>query len=181
MKTQQELLLHYWGPHYDMVKEYNAKHGCDVKPWACVKLVNDPMEQHPAFDFPVDSYTLALTILYDDKRKEHRPVFVGDKVYTYEEYRHFIVSEGSTHNNLIVKRCPEGNLTNLHLSHASWNPPTPNRMFKIGDTELPCPERENEGYQLSMWNRNYYFKTAEDRELVKSELLKLLTAARDKE
>lgn len=51
MKTQQELLLHYWGPHYDMVNEYNAKHGCDVKPWECVRnsLIHIGYKEHPTF------------------------------------------------------------------------------------------------------------------------------------
>lgn len=119
MKTQQELLLHYWGPHYDMVKEYNVKHGCDVKPWKCVKLGNDPMEQHPAFDIPVDNYTFALTILYDDKRKEHRPVFVGSRLWL-------------NHIGTFVEVTGEVKITPRDYS---WNPPKPKRTFKLEFTE----------------------------------------------
>lgn len=169
MKTQQELQLHYWGPLYNMVKEYNAKHGCDVKPWECVKYENEnTYTEHPPFrNDNTEDYTFALTILYDDKRSEHRPVFVGDKVYTYEEYRHFIVSEGSTYNNLIVKRCPEGNLTNLHLSHASWNPPTPKRTFKLEFTE-------EEFKHLCDITSNWYSRYG-------TTIKEKITAARDKE
>lgn len=80
MKTQQELQLHYWGPHFDMVKEYNAKHGTNIEPWECVKSVwINAFTHHP--DFSGSGYTFAVTILYDDKRNEHRPVFVGDRLY----------------------------------------------------------------------------------------------------
>lgn len=53
MKTQQELMQAYWGPGgtVDMVNEYNAKHGCDVKPWECVRnsLIHIGYKEHPTF------------------------------------------------------------------------------------------------------------------------------------
>lgn len=115
MKTQQEYQLYYWGPHFEMVKEYNAKHGCDVKPWECVKLGDDTMESHPSFDFPAENYTFAVAILYDDKRKEHRPVFVNDRlclknVETYLE----------------VTGCVK-----ITEEHYAWNQPAPKKWFRV--------------------------------------------------
>lgn len=136
MKTQQEYQLYYWGPHYDMVREYNAKHGCDVKPWACVKLGNAPMEQHPVFDFPADSYTFSLTILYDDKRKEHRPVFVGDLLYpTYPMEQHKVIELSTRHYGELLLQGKTGAEYNRPFTELSWNPPEPKRTFKIEFTE----------------------------------------------
>lgn len=120
MKTQQELMQAYWGPGgtVDMVKEYNAKHGCDVRPWKCVRLGDNLIERHPSFDFPPDYYTFALTILYDDKRKEHRPVFVGDRLW---KGQHWVVIE-----------------SDLYVDNLSWHPPAPKRTFIV---ELSEEER----------------------------------------
>lgn len=132
MKTQQELMQAYWGPGgtVDMVKEYNAKHGCDVRPWECVKWRGiSSHDDHPGFN---DSeYTLALTILYDDRLKEHRPVFVGDKLYVKingEETRMEV--GGSSIVNSVITAAGD-----RVLSYLSWNPPTPKRTFKLEFTE----------------------------------------------
>ena len=125
MKTQQEFQLHYWGPHFEMVKEYNAKHGCDVKPWECVKTPCVMYENHPGFILKDDNeYTFALTILYDDKRKEHRPVLVGDKIYC-------VTGNGQpwTVSSIAAIAKPGA------WDKWSWNPPTPKRTFKIEFTE----------------------------------------------
>lgn len=175
MKTQQELMQAYWGPGgtVDMVKEYNAKHGCDVKPWECVKLGNDPMEQHPVFDFPADSYTFALTILYDDKLKQHRPVFVGDKIY----------DKNGTGAPWTISYPVSANFE--AWNKWSWNPPTPKRTFKLGDLELPCPVKDNMGihndFFLQVGHYYFCFNSMADRNDVAAALYDLLTAARDKE
>lgn len=116
MKTQQELQLHYWGPLYDMVKEYNAKHNCDVKPWECVKLIvhggewANTYKCNPLLDCKTGVYHFALTILYDDKRKEHRPVFAGDKLYYKRDGSMITIGSGGVLDN------PDS---------WSWNPPEP--------------------------------------------------------
>ena len=88
LQTQQELMQAYWGPGgtVDMVKEYNAKHGCDVKPWECVKAngVEWLVAGNTGFDSNMN-YTFAITILYDYNRKEHRPVWVGSELYYLDE------------------------------------------------------------------------------------------------
>lgn len=111
MKTQQELQLHYWGPHYDMVKEYNAKHGTYIQLWECVKYENiNTYTDHPPFrNDNTEDYTFAITILYDDKRKEHRPVFVGDRVYEKDTGDLCQISGYDTHS--------------IDFSLMSWNEP----------------------------------------------------------
>ena len=119
MKTQQELMQAYWGPGgtVDMVKEYNEKHGCDVKPWRCVRIkgTGSLFCDHPSFSPETGVYELALTILYDDKLKEHRPVFVGDRLWNGQ---HWVVIE-----------------SDLYVDNLSWNPPKPKRTFKLEFTE----------------------------------------------
>ncbi len=177
MKTQQELQLHYWGPHYDMVKEYNAKHGCDVKPWECVLCAELPFGDHPFFDGTA-SYKFAITILYDDKRKEHRPVFVGSTIYCRGNRKgEYVVSnDGATRDD------GQGYSVDLIQDYLSWNPPAPKRTFKIGDKELPCPKRENQGgYHTFVCGEPFLFDTLEDCAEFKTKLIALITAARDKE
>jgi|GEM_PF-5498754 len=119
MKTQQELMQAYWGPGgtVDMVKEYNAKHDCDVKPWECVRdNSRHPIVDHPEFKYSPNTYTFALTILYDDKHEEHRPVFADDKLYYKEDGSLITMGNG-------------GIITNP--DKWSWNPPTPERTFKL--------------------------------------------------
>lgn len=127
MKTQQELMQTYWGPGgtVDMVKEYNAKHGCDVKPWECVRTPSVEYENHPGFILKEDGeYTFALTILYDDKHEEHRPVFVGDKIYC-------VTGNGEpwTVSGIAAIFKPAA------WDKWSWNPPKPKRTFKLEFTE----------------------------------------------
>lgn len=182
MKTQQELQLHYWGPLYDMVKEYNAKHGCDVKPWECVVHLSlifgsgkvyhkQEFTEHPDFELPLDKsgYTFALTILYDDKRKEHRPVFVGDTLF----------SKKLTNISIVVGLSTEHLINDLNCS---WSPPMPKRTFKIGDKELPCPERRDVGgFNTFVCGEPFLFDTPQDCNEFKEKLIALITAARDKE
>lgn len=176
MKTQQELLLHYWGPHYDMVKEYNAKHGTNIRPWECVKHVNEgKFDAHPQFAGKPWNYTFALTILYDDKRKEHRAVFVGDKVYHKETGIERTIRTVALMSDFAEK--------------FSWNPPTPKRTFKIGDVDLPCPvyTPHNDNvvkvgiYTEETGGTDYFmFETLDQAIKVKQAICEILSAARDK-
>lgn len=189
MKTQQELMQAYWGPGgtVDMVKEYNAKHGCDVKPWECVKTPCVMYENHPGFIIKGDNeYTFALTILYDDKRKEHRPVFVGDTLYFDEcgDSKYTVEENGySVHGEYIHGYDWRRN----DLSSWSWNPPTPKRTFKLNDVELPCPLKtepcaDNLNYAtLCNDGQEFYFESTEYKMQWRKAFTKLLTAARDKE
>lgn len=165
MKTQQELMQAYWGPGgtVDMVKEYNAKHGCDVRPWKCIRLGDNLIERHPSFGFPPDYYTFALTILYDDRLKEHRPVFVGDMLYYKadgEETR-MEVGGSSIVNSVITAA---GDRVSSYLS---WNPPTPKRTFNLEFTE-------EEFNHLVLITANWYSPNGR-------KIRAKLTAARDKE
>jgi hypothetical protein len=171
MKTQQELMQAYWAPGgtVDMVKEYNEKHGTDVKPWECVKCDGD-FNRHPEFTALPEAYAFALTILYDDKRKEHRPVFVGDKIYC-------VTGNGQpwTVSSIAAIAKPGA------WDKWSWNPPTPKRTFMLNDVEVPCPVNSEDGTCLVIGNKVFYFETLEQRTLVCHALVELLTAARDKD
>lgn len=179
MKTQQELMQAYWGPGgtVDMVRVYNTKHLCDVKPWECVKCEGN-FKKHPEFTAHPEAYTFALTILYDDKRKEHRPVWVGSELYANNCTKPLTIKGKSEQwGYLSVGEC-----TNYAISILSWNPPTPKRTFKLNDLELPCPEKRDEGgFLTTICGEPFLFDTWKDCADFKTKLKALLTAARDKE
>ena len=45
MKTYEQLMQHYWGKIVPMAEADG------INPWECVKLGNDSMDDHPAFDY----------------------------------------------------------------------------------------------------------------------------------
>lgn len=186
MKTQQELQLHYWGPHYEMVKEYNAKHGTDIQPWESVRFWDSKscgFLGNPLFNDRLGHYDFALTILYDDKRKEHRPVFVGDTVYDKLIAIKLKVIDYDT------LQCDDLKFTNLNWDKLSWNQPAPKRTFNIGDKKLPCPKKNGlHTFDISARSPNcnpafesFHFNSAEELADFYNGVRDILTAARDKE
>ena len=167
MKTQQELMQAYWGPGgtVDMVKEYNVKHECDVKPWECVRTPSVEYENHPVFVLKEDGeYTFALTILYDDKHEEHRPVFAGDKVYDKKIPKEFEVIDSDTLQYGALR------FTDLDWDKISWNPPTPKRTFKLEFTEeerkaLMCLTSMSQSHVLVDLH-NKFTAAARDKEIL---------------
>lgn len=172
MKTKQELMQAYWGPGgtVDIVRAYNSKHGCYVKPYECVKdtITGEVYFYDPVFVSSPDKYTFALTILYDDKRKEHRPVFVGDKLWWSSTSSYQAAEDIETFKQA---RPP----------FWSWNPPTPKRTFKLNDLELPCPDKNKGGYQIALISSKHFFSDFHDAQKVANAIDEILTAARDKE
>lgn len=168
MKTQQELQLHYWGPHYEMVKEYNAKHGTDIQPWESVRFWDSKscgFLGNPLFNDRLGHYDFALTILYDDKRKEHRPVFVGDTVYDKLIAIKLKVIDYDT------LQCDDLKFTNLNWDKLSWNQPAPKRTFKL---ELDEQEFEFARHIMKVYAKDMHGMAVSINE-------KLTLAARDKE
>ena len=193
MKTQQELIQAYWGPGgiVDTVKEYNAKHGCNVKPWECVKLIGHSGEWentygcNPLFDSKAGIFHFALTILYDDKRKEHRPVWEGSELYANNCTKPLTIKGKSEQwGYLSVGEC-----TNYAISILSWNPPTQKRTFKIGDMELPCPKKNGlHTFDISARSPNcnpafesFHFNSAGELAYFYNIVRDILTASIDKE
>ena len=132
MKTQQELMQAYWGPGgtVDMVKEYNAKHGTNIQPWECIRYtsaVKFHHTNHPGFASRRDEPKFAITILYDDKLKEHRPVFAGDKVYDKKIPKELEVIDSDTLQYGVLK------FTDLDWDKISWNPPTPKKWYRVAE------------------------------------------------
>lgn len=157
MKTQYDLLEHYWSVIVPMAR----KHG--IKPWECVRICGTDRQNHPSFDFSTEDYTFALTIL------EGKPVFVGDKLWEKNIRKWLTVSEGF-------------NASYYTASKVSWTPPTEKRTFMLGDKELPCPVKKGCGdYLTRVAGNDFYFTNCNDRNALDDLLYKLLTEARDKE
>lgn len=165
MKTQDELKKHYRDVIIPMVAKYNYDHGTDVKPWECVKHDGDTVSSvgHPTFGLDFGSYTFALTIL------EGRPVFVGDKVHYKVSGDQF---DWDNWNDADILEMDE---------FCTFTPPPKKRTFMLGDKELPCPDKNKGGYQISLISSRHFFSDFHDAQKVANAIDAILTEARDKE
>ena len=171
MKTQAELKAHYRDVIIPMVAKYNYDHGTDVKPWECVKLDGRIMICHPKFEYKPDIYTFAITIL------EGKPVFVGDRLYANNCTQPLMIKGNSEQSGYLSV----GNCTNYDISILSWTPPIKKRTFMFGDKELPCPDKNKGGYQISLISSRHFFSDFHDAQKVANAIDAILTEARDKE
>jgi len=158
-KTQRELNMEYWGRVHDMCDAYNKQHGTSIKPQQCVKYYGNVWDlpiKHPVFDDK--NYDLAVAIIDDT------PVFVGDKIYTKRTGQDITVTEGF-----------------LSAIDYTLKPPKKKRTFDLNGQQLPCPIDDNFAYRLDFLGDDFFFESAEDRNEVAREIIKLLNNARDKE
>ena len=150
-KTYEELMTQYWGKIVPMAQ------AAGIKPWECVRHVNeDKFTDHPHFKGKQWHYTFAITIL------EGKPVFVGDKLY-YKD------------TEFIVADCSE----KQSFSNVTWTPPAKKRTFMLGDKELPCPDKNKGGYQISLISSRHFFSDFHDAQKVANAIDAILTEARD--
>lgn len=169
-KTADDLQEHYWSVIVPMVRKHNAQHGTDVKPWECVRHLDVIFSTHPRFTSSLKHYTFALAIL------EGKPLFWMGRIYwangdpfTWKTNGHF--------------------LDDLHECNFTWAPPTKKRTFMLNGVELPCPVNTPAmkdgttvyGLPINLPEDSFWFTSKEDRGLVNSTLLNILTEARDKE
>ena len=139
--------------------------GTKVDPVDCWSLNGRKYKDYPEFDADPEYYTFAVTIL------EGKPVFVGDKIYANNCTSALTVEGRCEQNGYIFV----GNCTNYDISILSWNPPK--KTFMLNDVELPCPDGNKGGYQLSLLNGRHYFSNFHDAQKVANAFDKLLTNA----
>ena len=162
-KTYEEIMQHYWGKIVPMAQD------AGIDPWECVRICGTDRQNHPSFDFSTEDYTFALTIL------EGKPVFVGDKLYANNCTQPLTIKGNSEQSGYLSV----GDCTNYDISILSWTPPIKKRTFMLGDKELPCPDKNKGGYQISLISSRHFFSDFHDAQKVANAIDAILTEARD--
>lgn len=156
MKTQDELLEHYWSVIVPMARN----HG--VKPWECVRSFGkSDWSKRPEFTDPPKYYTFAITIL------EGKPVFYDSEIYSKYSGNRLIAGE-------IFEK-------DLSADFFTWTPPAKKRTFVLNCVELPCPIQNSIGCRLDFLGVDYHFETVQDRNKVADAISNILNQSRDKE
>ena len=164
-KTYEEIMQHYWGKIVPMAQD------AGIDPWECVRVNDHKFKGHPDFDCNPELYTFAITIL------EGKPVFVGDRLYANNCTQPLMIKGNSEQSGYLSV----GNCTNYDISILSWTPPIKKRTFMLGDKELPCPDKNKGGYQISLISSRHFFSDFHDAQKVANAIDAILTEARDKE
>ena len=136
--------------------------GTNVDPNDCWKFNGEFKNRCIEFD-SCGKYEFMVAILED------KPVFVGDKVYANNCTLALTVEGRSEQNGYIFV----GNCANYDISILSWNPPK--KTFMLNGEELPCPDGNRGGYQISLLNGRHYFSDFHDAQKVANAFDKLLS------
>lgn len=149
--------------HREWARVLDMREGTNVDPTKCWKLGGKLPMYYPDFGADPVKYEFAVAILED------KPVFVGDKVYANNCTLALTVEGRSEQNGYIFV----GNCTNYDISILSWNPPK--KTFMLNGEELPCPDGNRGGYQISLLNGRHYFSDFHDAQKVANAFDKLLS------
>lgn len=169
--TLRELNLEYWGRVHDMCE------GTTVKPWECVRLVNELFDKHPRFLVCSMEYEFAVAVV------ENRPVFPNDILYHKDTGLPYTKSDDTTiHEYIDIDGC---RCRITEYIKFSWQPPRPKpkRTFTLNGQELPCPvprDKNTSQYTFSVNGTIYYFETAGDYNKIECAFRKLFAEVRDK-
>ena len=136
--------------------------GTQVDPRNCVRFDGEKTDDGWIFEADPCHYTFALAIVYDDVRKEDRPVFEGDVLYDIHGAQ---LALESWYPYAFSTDRP-------NISGWSWNPPK-KKTFLLNGDELPLPDGEVAGYPLqAMYG---IWKNRSDMEKVRDAINKLLS------
>jgi len=149
--------------HREWARVLDMCEGTGVNPLKCVKFNGSSVSFWPDFTLQPDKYCFMIAILED------KPVFVGDKVYANNCTLALTVEGRSEQKGYIFV----GNCTNYDISILSWNPPK--KTFMLNGEELPCPDGNRGGYQISLLNGRHYFSDFHDAQKVANAFDKLLS------
>lgn len=172
MKTQDDLLEHYWGVIVPMSRKYNETHknyanpSAKVFPWECVKFENKLIDVHghPGFLDRTENYTFAIAIVED------KPVFSGD----------ILCDKKSGNQYIVTDYFPD----KINFDKLSWTRKHKKRTFMLNGAELPSPINDHDffnSYSLTINGHQFYFANEEHRNVVSRRLTTILAESRDKE
>lgn len=126
--------------------------GTKVDPVDCWKFNGEVKNRCISLD-SFGKYEFAVAILED------KPVFVGDVVCHKSGSQHIVAGAA--------------NIAIVDWSEYSWNPP--NKTFLLNGEELPCPDNNKGGYQISLLSGRHYFSDFHDAQKVANAFNKLLS------
>ena len=137
--------------HREWARVLDMCEGTKVDPNVCWGFWGNRTDQGaPEFIQDPERYEFAVAILED------KPVFVGDKIYS------------KIRGGMVTVTGPISN-----SGYYSWNPPK--KTFMLNGEELPCPDGNKGGYQISLLNGRHYFSNFHDAQKVANAFDKLLS------
>jgi len=136
--------------HREYARVLDMCEGTNVYTFNCIKCFGKIMEHAPIFDSVPEKYDFAIAIVED------KPVFIGDTLYGYIDGKPWIVNESWS----------------VEWGGLTWNPQK-KKTFTLNGKELPLPDDEYM-HILRISNKNYWFKTPEDRRIVRDAIYHLL-------
>ena len=138
--------------------------GTQVDPRNCVRFDGEKTDDGWIFEADPCHYTFALAIVYDDVRKEDRPVFEGDVLYDIHGAQ---LALESWYPYAFSTDRP-------NISGWSWNPPK-KKTFHLNGEELPLPDGDDKsGYRIGICDVHRW-KSWQDAEKVQTAINKLLS------
>lgn len=150
--------------HREWARVLDMCEGTGVDPRYCWKYSGMNVKKIPALDGrDLHKYEFAVAILED------KPVFVGDKIYANNCTSALTVEGISKQKGYVFV----GNCANYDISILSWNPPK--KTFMLNGEELPCPDGNKGGYQISLLNGRHYFSNFHDAQKVANAFDKILS------
>lgn len=149
--------------HREWARVLDMCEGTNVDPGTCCDFNGNRNPGTFTFSENPDCYKFAVAILED------KPVFVGDKVYANNCTSALTVEGISKQKGYVFF----GNCVNYDISILSWNPPK--KTFMLNGEELPCPDGNRGGYQISLLNGRHYFSDFHDAQKVANAFDKLLS------
>ncbi len=170
--------LKYWGEHRELIEKYNRENNCDLKLWECLTFDGrrNWFDSHPKFDnTQPDVYGFCVAIIQDDLTKEHKPVFVGDKLYSKTDGAEF------TAGAIWAERLTEKVRYSFPYKDTSWNP-LAKREFWLNGSQFPCPvvpgTEKPFAPRLFMGGEMFLFDSPGDRDRVRDAFREILRNAR---
>ena len=142
--------------HREWARVMDMCEGTNINPWQCVRQPRTKelhrTDRMPDFSMRPEDYEFAVAILKD------KPVFAGDLIYHKIENMPYKVRwcDGLINDN-----------------DWAWNPPK--KTFMLNGEELPCPDGNKGGYQISLLSGRHYFSNFHDAQKVANAFDKLLS------
>ena len=168
-----------WADTIDMTDSYNKEYIANVDASGCWKYRDALQNAYPSFNHVPELYSFAKGILYNEETKEHCPVFIGDKLWSFYTDSWYIVEQYS----------------GRRFAHIfSWHAPKKKETFVLTSSKddvyvtrnnyVPCPSSKWTQHVLYLTKNNigdmFYFDSKEELEEAHKALFTVLTNNKQK-
>ena len=153
-----------WADTIEMTDSYNKEHNVKVDIKNCWQCNGVLFGRRPTFDSDPSLYSFAKGILYNEETKEHCPVFVGDKLWSFYTDSWYTVEQysGSRFTDICSWQAPKKKQTFVLCAAGS------DYMNNTGNMNVPCPSNNRTQHVLYLTKNNigdmFYFDSKEELE-----------------